>query len=520
MLGIDKECFEDYFYDNPGLLENSEKTIKDLKRILEENPVYHYKKELGTLKISPEDENSLYSFLCLRKFHIEIAKHQIKFQTLRSILNGINFSKIKIENLFASFIQPCSFNILCKIFKVLSRCQELNFIKDEMEGFIIVQILAYLNTEILDHSEKFTTLRLLSSCKNDNLILEEACKILELKFEMTTTENRILSKTKLANYVPNDFYQNPIEFQEKKSQLPIQSREQFELGEQIHARHPNKSRRRTLGIHKIIQNIIPEKKLVAKVTKSDCLSKLNQEEADLLVEMKSTENIVEVFGVILEENPYTLYIILEEAPLTLAKNIEKWHSRDLYYRQNHQDERESEALSLLKQMLEAIMALRSKNIWHRDIKPDNILVFNEGYRTVYKLTDFDVSRKHKRCDYGDTVESHLIQVGTGSYIAPELISGKIYMDKFNVKNINYNKSDVYSLGITVYEFLFTLSEGKINCYMDELQSIINRRLEDNVRNKTLKEYLREMLCVNCKARISFANLYKLIQDEDETFIEQ
>lgn len=517
MAKLEEEFFYEYFGDSERPLEISY-IIKDLNQIVDENPVYNYKKRLENLKLSPEEIDSIYSFLCFKKFHIEIAKHQIKFQTLRLILNGIDFSKIKIEVLFACLIKPCSLNILCKILKVLSRCPELKPIKEEMEGFIIILITAYLNTEIQDHNEKFTTLRLLSSCKNDSLILDQVCKLFESKFEMTATENRILSNTKKANYISSEFYPIPKQFQEKKS-LPIESLDQFQLGELIHIKN---KKNKKLQIRKIIQDKVP-KNLVAKITTSNNLEKINQEEADILVEMKYTKNIVEVFGVILKEEEekvqFKLYIILEEAPLTLAENIKEWSSEDDIYRKNHQDEREREALNLLKQIVEAIMNLRSKNIWHRDIKPDNILVFYEGQEIVYKLADFDVSRKHKRYAHGDTVETRLIKIGTGSYFAPELISGPPYLDKFNVKSLNYNKSDVYSLGITIYEFLLTLSDGNINSYLNELQTIIYNRLNEKINDETLKEYMKEMLCVDCNARISFSNLYKLMQETEVTFTE-
>ena len=76
--------------------------------------------------------------------------------------------------------------------------------------------------------------------------------------------------------------------------------------------------------------------------------------------------------------------------------------------------------------------LHSKNLIYQDLKPENLLVFKDGY---VKLTDFGLSEE---------VSGHLqkeMHVGTPEYFAPEMLLGK-----------EYNRSiDLWALGVLAYE---------------------------------------------------------------------
>ena len=97
-----------------------------------------------------------------------------------------------------------------------------------------------------------------------------------------------------------------------------------------------------------------------------------------------------------------------------------------------------ETLSYLLQLTSALSYAHAHGIVHRDVKPDNIFVLNDG---TIKLSDFGIAQA-SGIDDGLTKNQENI-IGSVHYLAPELIQGKVATAQ----------SDVYAVGITFFEML-------------------------------------------------------------------
>lgn len=133
-------------------------------------------------------------------------------------------------------------------------------------------------------------------------------------------------------------------------------------------------------------------------------------------------NIVNVYDVGEEDGIHYIVMELIEG-ITLKKYIEK--KARLSYK---------EAVSIAIQVCLGIEAAHNHHIIHRDIKPQNIIISKDG---KVKVTDFGIAKAAS----SNTITSNVM--GSVHYTSPEQARGG-YSDE---------KSDVYSLGITLFEML-------------------------------------------------------------------
>lgn len=133
-------------------------------------------------------------------------------------------------------------------------------------------------------------------------------------------------------------------------------------------------------------------------------------------------NIVNVYDV--GEEAGIHYIVMELVEgITLKKYIEKKARLSV-----------KEAISIAIQVSMGIEAAHNNHIIHRDIKPQNIIISKEG---KVKVTDFGIAKAAT----SNTITSNVM--GSVHYTSPEQARGG-YSDE---------KSDIYSLGITMFEML-------------------------------------------------------------------
>ena len=135
-------------------------------------------------------------------------------------------------------------------------------------------------------------------------------------------------------------------------------------------------------------------------------------------------NIVSVFDVCNEDNLY--YIVMELIQGKTLKEIIVEDGRLSW----------KWSVNIAIQIASALEAAHKNNIIHRDIKPHNIIITEDG---IAKVTDFGIAKAVSN----STITAFGTTIGSVHYFSPEHARGG-YTDA---------KSDLYSLGIVMYEML-------------------------------------------------------------------
>lgn len=159
----------------------------------------------------------------------------------------------------------------------------------------------------------------------------------------------------------------------------------------------------------------------------------------------SHPNIVEMYDVGEEDGNY--FIVMEYVEgKSLKSLIKKRGGLTL-----------PETLDIMLQLTDGIACAHNSYIIHRDIKPQNILVLDDGR---VKITDFGIAQALKR---GELTETNSV-MGSVHYLPPEQANG----------TGTTIKSDIYSLGIVMFELL----TGKVPFKGENAVEIAIKQMKD------------------------------------------
>ena len=180
---------------------------------------------------------------------------------------------------------------------------------------------------------------------------------------------------------------------------------------------------------------------------------------------------MEIYGFclrIFDSTTYIIYVLMEKSKYDWDKEIRlNISKRNFYSEQN--------LINILKQLCEALIFLKNNNISHRDIKPQNVLIFKNN---TYKLADFGEAKEIKISKKLNTLR------GTELYMSPKLYEGL----KNNKNDINHDsyKSDVFSLGFC---FLYAASLEVNLLY--QVRDITDNNILNDIINTHLNKYYSE-----------------------------
>lgn len=217
-------------------------------------------------------------------------------------------------------------------------------------------------------------------------------------------------------------------------------------------------------------------------------------------------NIVTVFDFGNDDVPY---IVMEYVEGTELRTLLKSNTKISF----------AEAVNVTIQVLEALAFAHGKGVVHRDIKPDNIILLQDG---TIKVSDFGVAR----LDTSDLTGTGFM-IGTPSYMSPEGLKGK-HVD---------GRSDLFSVGVVLFELLTrqrfdressirqnlekiknAQSISKTN--LGRIQRILARVLQDSAANRyqNADEFIQELIAMEDVDALATVMLARPAQDQQSTRI--
>ena len=213
-------------------------------------------------------------------------------------------------------------------------------------------------------------------------------------------------------------------------------------------------------------------------------------------------NIVSIFDVGNEGSLY--YIVMELIKGKTLKEIITEENGPLPWKWS---------LNVVTQIASALETAHKNNIVHRDIKPHNIIITEDG---IAKVTDFGIAKAVSN----STITAFGTTIGSVHYFSPEHARGG-YTDA---------KSDLYSLGVVMYEML----TGKVPFDADTSVSValkhmqedpvppmeINPNIPKAVNDIILKAMQKEPMARYQTATAMLRDLAQALKNPDGEFVEK
>lgn len=187
-------------------------------------------------------------------------------------------------------------------------------------------------------------------------------------------------------------------------------------------------------------------------------------------------NVIKTHDVIYDKNGGNIYIITEFCSKGDLSQFLKGRAM-----------KEKYALYFMKQIRNGLKYLIDNKIFHRDLKPHNILINEKG---ELKIADFGFARHFESDNMIETL------CGTPLYMAPEIMKKQKYT----------TKSDLWSVGVILYQMLFGKRPYDAHNILDLLHNIEKNEVQIpnsfEISSEVL-DLLKKLLCKDPKDRIEW-----------------
>lgn len=249
-----------------------------------------------------------------------------------------------------------------------------------------------------------------------------------------------------------------------------------------------------LGMHPSLNRKVAIKMLTSELVSNKEFIQRFEREAKIIATLDHP-NIVQVYDY--EEAVGTFFIIMEFIDGKMLTDVMK----------KGKPMPQDQVSAIISQIAGALSYAHNKGIIHRDIKPGNAMMRDDG---VVKLMDFGIA-------FSETSDVHLTQegkvIGTPKYMSPEQLQGK-KLDQ---------RSDIYSLGVMCYEMLAGRPpfEGKdfitiASKHLKEEPESIKKLVPDI--SHELEVFIERSLVKDREKRLSTLSNLSLTGDKDEKTI--
>jgi serine/threonine protein kinase len=344
-------------------------------------------------------------------------------------------------------------------------------------------------------------------------------QVFKKEFDNVLNEVNILSSLKSENIV--GYCNSWIEVTVKKEKIEREEKAAFDWDEDLNSSCSDAScsvfleEENSCAVNFVDHSV--ERAPISPSNRSLEISKNRNSKKDLF----SKENMID--SEIFIDNTYYQYNQIENITVYIQMELCK-NSLSDYIVKNTMALNSENVKNLLTgkilPLCSAVEYLHNKaKVMHRDLKPANILLDKDG---KIKLGDFGLSKKLQQklnkknikqdiqndmCFLNRRRDSHNIHsknIGTKSYASPEQLNASIYNEK----------TDIYSLGLIIFELLYSLKTG-MERYQKFHELKNDRKLPHNLTSTfpILAEMIMKMTEINVSNRLSITEVIRTIKKQ-------